>query len=59
MRIASLLFRNGHVFDGRSHLPGHGLAVADGRVLAVVPEEDLDTYAAPGADVVDLAGGVV
>ena len=37
MRIASLVFRNGHVFDGRTHLPGHGLAVADGRVVAVVP----------------------
>ena len=59
MRIASLLFRNGHVFDGRTHLPGHGLAVADGRVVAVVPEQDLDAYAAPGAEIVDLAGGVV
>src|SRR6188472_3723677 len=58
VRIASLLFRNGHVFDGRTHLPGHGLAVADGRVVAVVPERDLDAYAAPGAEIVDLAGGV-
>jgi hypothetical protein len=59
VRIASLVFRNGHVFDGRTHLAGHGLAVAGGRVLAVVPDDDLDAYAAPGADVVDLAGGVV
>ena len=59
MRIATLVFRNGHVFDGRTHLPGHGLAVADGRVVAVVPDDDLDAYAAPGAEVVDLAGGVV
>ena len=59
MRIATLLFRNGHVFDGRTPLPGHGLAVADGRVVAVVPDDDLDAYAAPGAEVVDLAGGVV
>ena len=59
MNIASLLLRNGHVFDGRTHLPGHGVAVADGRVLAVVPESDLGAYAAPGATVVDLAGGLV
>jgi predicted amidohydrolase YtcJ len=59
MRIASLVFRNGHVFDGRRHLPRHGLAVAHGRVVAVVPDEDLEAYAAPGAEVVDLAGGVV
>ncbi len=59
MNIADLLFSNGHVFDGRTHLPGHGLAVADGRVVALVPQEDLASYAAPGARVVDLAGGVV
>jgi predicted amidohydrolase YtcJ len=59
VNIADLLFSNGHVFDGRTHLPGHGLAVADGRVVAVVPQEDLASYAAPGARVVDLAGGVV
>ena len=59
MRTPTLVLRNGHVFDGRTHLPGHGLAVADGRVVAVVPDGDLDAYAAPGAEVVDLAGGVV
>ena len=59
MNIADLVFRNGHVFDGRTYLRGHGLAVADGRVVAVVPEADLGAYAAPGAEVVDLAGGVV
>ncbi|QWZ10434.1 amidohydrolase [Nocardioides panacis] len=57
--MADLVFRNGHVFDGRTYLHGHGLAVADGRVVAVVPEADLGAYAAPGAEVVDLAGGVV
>jgi predicted amidohydrolase YtcJ len=62
VNLASLVFRNGHVFDGRTHLPGHGVAVADGRVLAVVPNDDLADlagYAAPGAEVVDLAGGLV
>ncbi|NUS49669.1 MAG: amidohydrolase [Nocardioidaceae bacterium] len=52
-----LLFRNGHVFDGHRHLPAHALAVADGRVLAVLPEReaaDLDAR-----EEVDLAGGLV
>ncbi len=56
------IFRHGHVFDGYRHLPRHGLVVADGRVVAVVPEVDLDSYAdgAPaGSSTVDLAGGVV
>ena len=38
---ATLLFRNGHVFDGQVHPPGHGLAVAADRVLGVVPDTDL------------------
>jgi len=59
VRIADLVFRHGSVFDGHHHLPGHGLAVADGRVLAVVPEDEVEAYAALGATVVDLAGGVV
>src|SRR4051812_40136873 len=59
VNLASLVFRNGHVFDGRTHLPGHGVAVADGRVLAVVPENGLAMYTAPGAEVVDLDGGLV
>src|SRR6478735_5070777 len=59
VHIADLVLRNGHVFDGRTHLPGHALAVADGRVLAVVPDTEIDAYAAPGAEVVDLAGGLV
>ncbi|MEP7089253.1 MAG: amidohydrolase [Nocardioidaceae bacterium] len=53
------VFVNGHVFDGRSHLPRHGLVVADGRVVAVVPEPDLPSYVARGSEVVDLAGGLV
>src|SRR3954453_12163720 len=55
----SLLFRNGHVFDGHVHRPGHGVAVADGRVLAVLPDEQLDDRHGLGVDVIDLAGGLV
>jgi predicted amidohydrolase YtcJ len=56
---ATLLFRNGHVFDGHVHRPGHGLAVAGDRVLGVLPEEDLADLQGPGVEVVDLAGGLV
>src|SRR3954452_15053869 len=59
VKPAPLLFRNGHVFDGHAHLPGHGLAVADGRVLAVVPDDQLADWLTDGVEVVDLAGGLV
>jgi len=56
---ATLLFRNGHVFDGQVHRPGHGLAVAGDRVLGVRPDTDLADLERPGVEVVDLAGGLV
>lgn len=56
---ASHVFRNGHLFDGRTHLPGHGLVVGDGRVVAVLPERDLEEHVVPGTVVVDLADGLV
>jgi len=56
---STLLFRNGHVFDGRHRLPGHGLVVSAGRVTAVVPDAELTAYAGPGTVTVDLAGGLV
>jgi predicted amidohydrolase YtcJ len=56
---ASLVFRNGHLFDGHTPLPGHGLAVSDDRVLAVAPDADLEAYVVPGTEVVDLDGGLV
>jgi predicted amidohydrolase YtcJ len=56
---ATLVLRNGHVFDGHRHRPGHGLALAGDRVLAVLPEADLALLERPGVEVVDLAGGVV
>jgi predicted amidohydrolase YtcJ len=60
MDRATPVFVNGHVFDGRSHLPGHGVLVRAGRVVAVLPQPDLrDLRDLPGAEVVDLAGGLV
>jgi predicted amidohydrolase YtcJ len=57
MPTYDLLFRHGHLFDGHRHLPGHALAVHEGRVAAVVPEEEAAGVAA--REVVDLAGGLV
>ena len=59
MESRSTVLRNGHVFDGHRHRPRHGVVVRDGRVLAVLPEEELAGRAGPGDDVVDLAGGLV
>ena len=59
MAPADLLFRHGNVFDGARHLPGFAVAVADGRVLAVLPEDDADDLVGPATRVVDLAGGLV
>src|SRR4051794_5145699 len=52
-------FVNGHVFDGHRYLAGQGLLVAEGRVVAVAPDEEIHARTLPGADVVDLRGGVV
>jgi predicted amidohydrolase YtcJ len=56
---ASIVLRNGHLFDGRAHRPGHGLVVAGDRVVAVLPEGELADHVTPGTEVVDLAGGLV
>ena len=37
------LFTGGSVFDGHRHLPGHGLLVDDGTVVAVLDPDGLDT----------------
>lgn len=59
MTPTSLLFRNGHVFDGLRRLPDHGVAVSAGRVTAVLPDSELDAYVGPPTETVDLAGGLV
>ena len=57
----TLVFRNGGVFDGRVHRSGRAVVVADGRVRAVVPQEEATSYVRAGerAVEVDLAGGLL
>jgi len=54
--MGRILFAGGSVFDGRRHRPDARLLVEDGRLLAV---GDLDRDTTAGAEVVDLAGGLV
>jgi predicted amidohydrolase YtcJ len=53
----SLVFRNGGVFDGRRHRERTGIVVSGGRVRQVASDGDL--VVPPGAEEVDLAGGLV
>ena len=57
----TLVFRNGSVFDGGRHRPGHAVVVRDDRVVAVLPEADLagSGLGLAGAREVDLAGGLL
>jgi predicted amidohydrolase YtcJ len=55
----SHVFRNGHLFDGHAHRPGHGLVVAGGRIALVAPDAEVAEHPGPGTEVVDLAGGLV
>ena len=56
-----LVFRNGGVFDGHAHRTGAAVVVADGRVRAVVRQEEAASYVDTGERVeeVDLAGALV
>src|ERR1700750_2627975 len=56
--MMATLFTGGSVFDGRRHLPGHGLLVDAGNVAAVLDPDELGRLG-DGHDVVDLAGGLV
>jgi predicted amidohydrolase YtcJ len=53
------VFRNGHVFDGHRHRRDTGVAISDGRVVAVGPDDQIQEYVAADAEVVDLAGGLL
>ena len=54
------LFTGGSVFDGHRHLPGHGLLVDDGDVVAVLdPSSAVERSRDHDGEVVDLAGGLV
>jgi predicted amidohydrolase YtcJ len=55
--VSSVAFRRGNVFDGWRHRQGFGVVVADGRVVQVAPDAQLDVPA--GAEVVDLRGGLL
>jgi predicted amidohydrolase YtcJ len=57
MNARAVVFRNGSVFDGRRHREGVGVVVDAGRVVTVAREADLE--APVGAEVVDLAGGLL
>jgi predicted amidohydrolase YtcJ len=51
---------NGGLFSaGRGRLPGHGVAVRDGRIVAVAADEAIRHLAGPRTEVVDLAGGLL
>ena len=52
--MATLVFRNGGVFDGSRHRPGEALVVTGDRVTAVLPEADLD---GSGLDLLESVGG--
>jgi predicted amidohydrolase YtcJ len=56
---AELLFRNGHLFDGRRHHRHRAVAVSRGRVRAVVAESDAAELMGSATRVVDLAGGLL
>ncbi|HEX4471089.1 MAG TPA: amidohydrolase [Nocardioides sp.] len=53
------LFRGGSVFDGNRHLPGYGLLVDDGTVVAALDPGGLDKLDPHDHEVVDVAGGLV
>ncbi len=53
------LFTGGSVFDGRRHLPGHGLLIDDGTVTDVLDPAALERLDRAGHDVVELDGGLV
>jgi hypothetical protein len=55
----STLFRGGSVFDGRRHLPGYGLLVDGGSVVAALNPTSLAKLEPADHDVVDLGGGLV
>lgn len=55
--MSAVVFRGGSVFDGHRHRRGVGVVVAEGRVVAVAPYDDLPVPA--GAEEVDLAGGLL
>ncbi|MCD2442063.1 amidohydrolase [Agromyces sp. SYSU K20354] len=57
---ADVLFTGGAVFTGTGEpLSGHAVAVADGRIVAIVPESDAAGLVGEGTDVVRLGGALL
>ena len=54
-----IVFRNGHVFDGHRRRAGQTVAVRQGRVLAAGSDAAVTAHLRPGAQEVDLAGGLL
>ena len=55
-----LLFIGGAVFTGSGEpLTGHAVAVTDGRISAVLPEEEAEALAGPGTQRIDIAGALL
>ena len=60
LRCADLIVSNARLWSDGARIPGaDALAVADGRVLAVGRESELEPLATPGTRRLDAAGGTV
>ncbi|GAB3600777.1 amidohydrolase [Angustibacter peucedani] len=58
--MTDLVLHSGVVFDGERVVPGAtAVVVADGRVVAVGPDDEVRAAAGPATEVVDLAGRLV
>ncbi len=54
-----IVFRNGHVFDGHRRRDQHCVAVRGSRILATGSEAEVLERVGPGAEEIDLAGGLL
>lgn len=56
-RQADVIWRNGNIYTLDPHRPRtEALAVADGRILATGPDDEVMTHASPTTRIIDLAG---
>ena len=57
--MTRMVFRSGALFDGHEYRGEGAVVVADGRIVEVGPEADLETRPGPGVETVDLRGGLL
>ncbi|MGL3805592.1 amidohydrolase [Paeniglutamicibacter sp. R2-26] len=58
--IAEIAFRGGSVFTGSgAPVTGQAVLVRDGRIAALVPEDEAGAYIGPDTEVVDLGGALL